>query len=138
MFLHANTELPAGAPDANRRGLANGRCVGGCFRLQFDSRRPLLRLFAWFSRLETAATSFGDQAFFIRRAAFVAVGGCLQGLRLEDVELRRRRNRRGSFVKLREQVTTSARRFEAKARFAARAIILGLCAWGAPHGRLAR
>jgi rSAM/selenodomain-associated transferase 2 len=111
LFLHADTALPRGARAMIGAAMAHPAVVGGCFRLSFDRRSALLRLYAWFTRYDTAFTTFGDQAYFIRRRAFERVGGFPEWPILEDVEMRRRLKRAGRFVKLPSPVVTSARRF---------------------------
>lgn len=118
VILHADTILPPDAPGLIREALANGRVAGGCFRLRFDDPAPMLKLYAWFSRFETSFTTFGDQAYFFRRSDFDAAGGAPEWPLLEDVELRVRLRRRGKFVKLREEVITSARRFQSRGAIA--------------------
>ena len=111
LFLHADTALPRGARTMIRTAVADPNVVGGCFRLSFDQRSALLRFYAWFTRYDTPFTTFGDQAYFIRRRAFARVGGFPEWPILEDVEMRRRLKRAGRFVKLPSPVVTSARRF---------------------------
>lgn len=111
LFLHADTALPRGARAMISATVADPNVVGGCFRLSFDRRSVMLRFFAWFTRYDTAFTTFGDQAYFIRRRAFERVGGFPEWPILEDVEMRRRLKRAGRFVKLPSSVVTSARRF---------------------------
>ena len=110
LVLHADTRLPHNAPALIRRTLTTDT-AGGCFRLAFDQPAPLLRLYAWFSRFETSVTTFGDQAFFMRRTTFEAIGGAPDWPFLEDVALRDRIRACGRFVKRPESVVTSARRF---------------------------
>ena len=112
LLLHADTVLPADAIVVIRRELSNPATVAGCFRLCFDVAHPVLGLFAWCSRFETTVTSFGDQAYFLRRQAFDAVGGMRNWPFLEDVALRTDLKKVGGFVKCRQAVVTSARRFE--------------------------
>ncbi len=112
LFLHADTRLPPDAVKQMGEGLA--RAGAGCFRLRFDRRHPLLDLYGLCSRMESYWTSFGDQAFFMTRAAFNAVGGFPDQPLLEDVAMRRRLKRRVGFVKARADALTSARRFEAE------------------------
>ena len=111
LFLHADTALPRGARAMIGMAVADPNVVGGCFRLSFDKRSAILRVYAWFTRYDTAFTTFGDQAYFIRRRAFERVGGFPEWPILEDVEMRRRLKRAGRFVKLPSSVVTSARRF---------------------------
>lgn len=141
LFLHADTRLPPNAAVVIRETFGRPGCVGGCFRLRFDAERPLLRVFAWFSRFDTAATTFGDQAFFVRRAAFEAAGAYPDWPLLEDVEFRRRLKGHGTFHKARESATTSARRFEAEGVFRRQlmnGLILLMHACGVPPARLLR
>jgi rSAM/selenodomain-associated transferase 2 len=111
LFLHADTALPREARAIINAAVADPSVVGGCFRLRFDARNATLRFYAWFTRFDTAFTTFGDQAYFVRRQAFEQVGGFPQWPILEDVEMRRRLKRAGRFVKLPAPVVTSARRF---------------------------
>jgi rSAM/selenodomain-associated transferase 2 len=114
LFLHADTWLPARAVDAIEEALARPGVIGGRFDVRFDSRRPVLRMVAWFmnarSRLSGICT--GDQAIFVRRADFDAVGGYPDISLMEDIELSRRLKRRGRLCALRLRVTTSARKWE--------------------------
>lgn len=112
VVLHADTTLPESADALIRRSLSDPRVVAGCFRLSFDFHTSLLDLYAFSSRFETRYTTFGDQAFFFRRQAFLDIDGAPEWPLLEDVELRRRLLRRGQFVKIQVPVRTSARRFE--------------------------
>jgi rSAM/selenodomain-associated transferase 2 len=111
LFLHADTNLPPNALALIVEALEDARTVGGCFRLRFDRRGALLDFYGWMTRFETAMTSFGDQAYFVRAAAFQQVGGFPDWPLLEDVELRRRLKQLGRFVKLPAAVVTSSRRF---------------------------
>lgn len=141
LFLHADTRLPAGAVSLIERALRDPDVVGGCFRLSFDTRSTLLRCYATMSRFETALTTFGDQAYFVRAAVFEAIGGFPDWPFLEDVQLRRDLRQRGSFVKLPTPVVTSARRFNGEGtvrRQLLNALILLLFHCGISAQRLAR
>ena len=112
LILHADTFLPEAAPNMIRATLGKPQTAAGCFRLSFDHATPALNLFAWCSRFETRFTTFGDQGYFFTRAALEKCGGVPCWPFLEDVALRQRLKRHGLFVKRRECVTTSARRFK--------------------------
>jgi rSAM/selenodomain-associated transferase 2 len=114
LFLHADTRLPDGAPGAIAAALADPAVVGGRFDVRFDSRRRVLGMVAWFMNARSRATSIctGDQAIFVRRAAFEAVGGYPDIPLMEDIELCRRLRARGRLAALRARVTTSARKWE--------------------------
>ena len=141
LFLHADTQLPANAAAVIARAFTDPAVVGSAFRLAFDRRDPLLDLYAACSRFEFGWTTFGDQAFAIRRSAFETVGGFPEQPLLEDLEMRRRLRRLGRFVKLDAAVTTSARRFEAEGlvrRQLKNGVILTLHALGASPESLVR
>jgi len=112
LFLHVDTELPDAAATMIEAVLAEPDTAGGCFRLGFDKQSRALRLYSWFTRFDTAFTTFGDQAYFVSRQTFERVGGFPDWPLMEDVEMRRRLKAVGRFVKLPLSVVTSARRFE--------------------------
>lgn len=114
LFLHADTRLPDGAARAIEQTLAEPGVVGGRFDVRFDNERPLFRVIAWFMNTRSRASGIctGDQAIFVRRADFEAVGGYPDIPLMEDIELSRRLKRRGRLCALRLRVTTSARKWE--------------------------
>lgn len=114
LFLHADTRLPDGAARAIEQTLAEPGVVGGRFDVRFDNERPLYRIIAWFMNTRSRASGIctGDQAIFVRRADFEAVGGYPDIPLMEDIELSRRLKRRGRLRALRLRVTTSARKWE--------------------------
>jgi rSAM/selenodomain-associated transferase 2 len=115
LFLHADTTLPA---DADRLVAAALRQASwGRFDVHIEGRPRMLRVIAWCmnhrSRLTGIAT--GDQALFVRREAFEALGGYPEQPLMEDVELSRRLLATfGRPACLRERVHTSGRRWEAR------------------------
>jgi rSAM/selenodomain-associated transferase 2 len=123
LFLHADTLLPDDAVAAVASALAAG-AAWGRFDVAIDGRPRLLRAVAALmnrrSRLTGIAT--GDQAIFVTRAAFEAVGGFPDQPLMEDVELSRRLRRIGAPACLRLRVRTSGRRWEQ--RGVARTIVL--------------
>ena len=114
LFLHADTVLPPGFERAIARALADPGVVGGRFDVRLDNPgwpyRMIGGLMNWRSRLSGIST--GDQALFVRREVFEALGGFPDIPLMEDVEITRRLKRRGRQAALRDQVTTSARKWE--------------------------
>jgi rSAM/selenodomain-associated transferase 2 len=112
LFLHADTALPADA-GASIRGAVAGGAVGGGFRVRFEAGGPTLRLGARLINLRTRWTHcpLGDQAQFVTRRAFQALGGFHDWPILEDLDFARRLKRLGPVALLDAEVTTSARRF---------------------------
>jgi hypothetical protein len=115
--------LPPGALAAIASLPAN--VESGCFRHAFDAPGRLLaltsRLHNW--RCLKTRIMYGDQAMFVRRAVFEAVGGFPDGL-LEDVRLSERLRERAEPALLPLTVVTSARRFLAQGPVASLARIL--------------
>ena len=114
LFLHADTLLP---PDADRlicQALATGPQVWGRFDVRIDGHHWLLRVIALLMNLRSRRTGIatGDQAMFMTRAAFDAVGGFPVQLLMEDIEMSRRLLRLSHPACLRAQVLTSGRRWE--------------------------
>ena len=114
LFLHADTRLPGGAAEAIEAALAEPGVAGGRFDVRFDNEGALFRVIAWFMNARSRASGIctGDQAIFVRRADFEAVGGYPAIPLMEDIELSRRLKRRGRVRALRLRVTTSARKWE--------------------------
>jgi len=90
-FLHADNRIPAGAVDAIISALASDFRCWGRFDVDLSGRRRLLRvvefMMNWRSRLTGIAT--GDQGIFVRREAFLAVGGFPEIPLMEDIEISR-------------------------------------------------
>ena len=116
LFLHADTLLPPDAARLISEGLAgSGRCWGR-FDVRIEGRHPLLAVVARFMNLRSRLTHIatGDQAMFVRRAAFDAVGGFAPVPLMEDVDLSRRLKRCSAPLCLRAKVVTSGRRWESR------------------------
>jgi rSAM/selenodomain-associated transferase 2 len=115
LFLHADTHLPANAAELIATGLADGNREWGRFDVVIGGRHPLLHVVARLMNLRSHLTGIatGDQALFVRRASFDAVGRFPPIDLMEDVALCRRL-RQGSWpLRVRTPVITSARRWEA-------------------------
>lgn len=115
LFLHADTQLPALADQLLTQALATGR-VWGRFDVRISGRAWLLPMVAFMmnrrSRLTGIAT--GDQAMFVRRDTFEALGGFAEQPLMEDIELSVRLRRIGAPACLRAKVLTSGRRWESR------------------------
>ncbi len=113
LFLHADTQLPADAAAVVQQAVAGG-ALWGRFDVHIDGRPRLLRVVAALMNLRSRWTGIatGDQAIFVRRATFQAVGGFADQPLMEDIELSRRLRRLATPACLRERVHTSGRRWE--------------------------
>jgi rSAM/selenodomain-associated transferase 2 len=113
LFLHADTRLP---PEADAAVIAALRAGArwGRFDVRIDGTAPLLTLVGglmnWRSRLTGICT--GDQAIFVERGLFEALGGWPDQPLMEDIEFSRRARRVAAPAALRQTVVTSGRRWE--------------------------
>lgn len=114
LFLHADTILPLGYQHLIDQALAHPRTVFGAFRLRIHPPKPALDLIAFMANLRSLLLKlpYGDQALFVRRAAYFQVGGFQDWPIMEDVALVRRLNRAGGFKLAQDFVQTSARRWQ--------------------------
>lgn len=114
-FIHADTIVAPAAWDQLQEALRNPEVIGGGLTLRFDVHTPALDYLAWASnqRARRLGQIFGDQAMFVRRDAFTALGGFPDYPLMEDFELSRRMHRSGRQVLLPATATSSARRFQA-------------------------
>ena len=113
LFHHADTELT----EAHLRSLENAMKTdsslgGGAFRRRFDERHPHLRwLEPWEAlRCRRFGPLFGDQSLFVRRPAFVALGGFADIPLMEDVDFSCRLRRCFRVALLTPAICSSARK----------------------------
>ena len=113
VFVHADSVVPATFASDISSALAVPYVLGGRFDIELDESslpaRILGKLISLRSRLMRSAT--GDQAIFVRRETFVAMGGFKEIELCEDVDFARRLKRGGDVACLRARVVTSARRW---------------------------
>ena len=109
LFLHADTILPEDGLSLVRRVMENGRAEAGRFRMRFDSRHFLLRLFESYTHFH--CFSYGDQGFFITRHLFEKLNGFREDVPFEDLDFYRRLRQITRPLIIQNPVTTSARRF---------------------------
>src|SRR5258708_6879593 len=109
VFLHADTRLPAMADDLIFDALRSNHW--GRFDVRIEGRHPLLVMVSCAMNLRSRLTGIatGDQAIFVRRAAF---GGFPQIALMEDVAFSKTMKQRSPPVCLREKVATSGRRWD--------------------------
>ncbi len=118
LFLHADTFLPAGARALETLDLA--KFGYGGFYKSFSPNTKLLRLHAlaanWW-KLELQREFLGDNAIFVRRDLFQALGGYSDLSLFEDLDLSRRLRALTAESRLKSRifrcaVVTSSRRFQ--------------------------
>lgn len=113
VFVHADTLVGDGFAREIAAALTNPAVIGGRFDVAFDEYGGGLRMVATMinlrSRLMRSAT--GDQAIFVRRDAFLRLGGFAEIELCEDLDFVRRMKRLGRLACLRATVRTSSRRW---------------------------
>jgi GT2 family glycosyltransferase len=116
LFLHADTVLPKGTADLVVGALSGRPSVWGRFDVRIAGRPFMLKVVSRMmnlrSRLSGIAT--GDQAIFVTRAAFDAVGGFPDQPLMEDIELSRRLLAISRPARIVRPAVTSGRRWESR------------------------
>lgn len=114
LYLHADTVLP---PMADQLVLeALGHASWGRFDVTIAGAPRLLRVVALLMNLRSrwSGIATGDQAIFMQRALFDAVGGFPDQPLMEDIEISRRLRALSPPACLRARVQTSGRRWESR------------------------
>ena len=143
LFLHADSRLPSGWRDAIEQAHRGGSFVAGCYRFALDSASAFARVieFGVWLRVGLLELPYGDQALFVRRERFEAVGGFTDIPIMEDVDFVRRMHREGALFRSSLRVVTSARRWERDGwvgRTLRHLLLISLYYCGVPAARLAR
>jgi rSAM/selenodomain-associated transferase 2 len=112
LFLHADTRLPENALQ-HLECFVYSRRAWGRFDVRLSGERPLFRVIAWFMNRRSRLTGIctGDQAMFVRRDAFEALGGFQPVPLMEDVEFSRRLCLVSRPFCIKEPVVTDSRRW---------------------------
>lgn len=121
-FVHADTEPPASAVHWIRQLLRDPQCIAGAFKTKtvvdagYHPKARWQRHARWWLRLADVRSRYtnlpyGDQALFVRRSAFEAVGGFPDIPLMEDLELATRLRKQGRIGRAGADVRVSGRRF---------------------------
>lgn len=113
LFLHADTQVPQGFVPRLLAAMNDRRVVGGAFALRFDERTAVLRCIEALAGLRARLfrRPSGEQAIFVRRRDFEALGGFPDQPVGEGMALLRRLRARGRLALLPEAAIASARRW---------------------------
>jgi rSAM/selenodomain-associated transferase 2 len=114
LFLHADTRLPPAADRLVLEALERRGAQWGRFDLRLSGEHWMFPIISWAMNVRSRHTGIatGDQAIFVRRKVFDAVGGFPPQPLMEDISLSRRLKRHGWPACLRPPVLTSSRRWE--------------------------
>lgn len=115
LFLHVDTVLPADGLPQLLTAMQRPGIAGGAFDLGIDSRAPAYRIITAVASIRSRITRipYGDQAIFMDRRVFSALGGYRPFPIMEDVDLMSRFKRSGHRLAFIPRcVLTSPRRWE--------------------------
>ena len=114
LFLHADTQLPAGFSRPLLLCLNETTALVGAFSLTIQGAGLLLKTICFWANLRSRLLSlpYGDQAIFIRRDDFLRLGGFPETPIMEDFIFIKRAGKEGRITTLEQSVTTSARRWQ--------------------------
>lgn len=111
-FVHADVRPHPDFGATITQAVADGY-PAGCFRFQFDSPHPLLRINSYGTRFEGIMSRGGDQTLFITKALFGQLSGFDERfVIMEDFEIIQRIRRVARFFIAPHAVTVSARKYE--------------------------
>ena len=112
VFLHSDTSLEVAHLASIQAALIDPDVIGGAFFRKFDGRHPRLMWLESVARFLSShgGTLYGDQSIFVRRDAFLKLGGFAKIPLMEDVEFSRRLRAAGKVAVLDPPVQSSARR----------------------------
>lgn len=114
LFLHADTQLPERALGELRTFYDDSDRGWGRFDVRLSGSRPMFRVIGWFMNQRSRLTGIctGDQALFVRRDVFEALGGFREMPLMEDVEITSRLRLVCRPFRIRAPVVTDSRRWE--------------------------
>ncbi|HHH43484.1 MAG TPA: glycosyltransferase [Gammaproteobacteria bacterium] len=139
-FLHADSSIPG---DADAHIPDSATPSWGRFDIRLSGNRLRLRCVARLMNLRSRMTGIatGDQGLFVARDLFDRIGGYSDLPLMEDIDLSKRLKRIQRPVCVRQVLTTSSRRWEARGVLRTILLMWSLrLAWflGVPAARLAR
>jgi len=117
LFLHADTILPDNAFDLIKESFLDKNIKAGAFDLSFSNTRIAFKIIAFIASMRSRLTRlpYGDQAIFIKKDVFEAVGKYENITLMEDVNLMQKLKEVKLKIKiLPEKVITSSRQWENK------------------------
>jgi len=113
LFLHADTTLTTDAVAQLQHALTQSP-VWGRFDVHIEGQPFMLGIISFMMNLRSRLTGIatGDQAMFVRREVFEAIGGFKDQPLMEDIELSKQLRRQASPICLKGPISTSGRRWE--------------------------
>ncbi len=114
LMLHADCVLDLSVGSQLKTVFQNDQLIHGAMRQKIDRAGAKYRLLEWGNRkrIEWFSLPYGDQAIFMRRAAYEEIGGMPDMPLMEDVELMTRLRSKAKPALIEGPVHISARRWE--------------------------
>lgn len=117
LFLHADTILPDNAFELIKDSFHSDNIKAGAFDLSFSNNGLVYKIIAYTASIRSRITKlpYGDQAIFIKKDVFEALGKYEDIKLMEDVNLMQKLKKTNLKIKiLSEKVVTSSRKWEDK------------------------
>ena len=113
LFLHADTHLPKDADKLIANVIEKDK-VWGRFDVNLSGSHVFFRIIETMMNLRSCISGIatGDQAIFVKRKAFEAVGGYPEMMLMEDIELSKKLKSISKPVCIKQRVITSSRKWE--------------------------
>lgn len=111
-FIHADSKPPLTYFNDIENAISKGyNC--GCYRSQFDSNNFMLKINAFFTRLNVLFCRGGDQTIFVTKELFEKVGPYKnEMLIMEDYDFLARIRKQGRFILFNKATIFSARKYD--------------------------
>lgn len=138
-FVHADSTPPP-TFIADIKTAVEGGHPAGCFRFQFNSDHPLLKINAYCTRFDRIMCRGGDQTLYITKPLFNRLGGYRDDfIIMEDYDLIERIQNKASFKIIPKNVIVSARKYEQNNYLkvqAANFVVFMMYFWGCSQEKL--
>jgi rSAM/selenodomain-associated transferase 2 len=113
-FVHADTRPPKSFA-ADIAAAVNGGYAIGRYRSRFDTRSPVMKINAWFTRFDWFVCMGGDQTLFVTAALFAATGGFNPAyLIMEEYEFCVRARKQARYKIFRDAALISTRKYRGR------------------------
>jgi rSAM/selenodomain-associated transferase 2 len=110
-FVHADTYPPVSFTKDIQRAVREGFGFGR-FRTRFDTKTPILKMNAWFTRFDLFICYGGDQTLFITTGLFEKIYGFSGEMKImEDYDIVKRAKQAGRYKIIQKDVLVSARKY---------------------------
>jgi len=143
LFLHADNIITPASLDSIEKKITEDNCIGGCFTQKIDNNAFIYRLIEWLGNIRAQITKefYGDQGIFVKKDAFLKIGGFPETPIMEDVFFTKRLRQYGKTAVLADKILVSARRWEKAGVFKTSllfGLIILLCRLKVPLNKIKR